>query len=152
MIRRTLPLLIATVVALAAAGCGSSSSSTSNSTSAALSKPEFIAKADAFCKQGDQAINKAGNKIFSGGKPSKSQITQFMTSTVIPTIQTEVDSIKSLTPPAGDEDQINKLLTDVQSALDKAKQNPELMASNNSGVFAQANKEAKAYGLKVCGS
>jgi hypothetical protein len=155
MTARTLPLVAAAAFAvMLVSGCGSSSSSTnSSSTSAtALTKPEFIAKADAICKQGNQVINAAGNKIFSGGKPSKSQVTQFVTATIIPSIQTEVDSIKALTPPAGDSDQINQLLTDVQSSIDKAKQNPELLASKNSSVFAQANKEAKAYGLKVCGS
>jgi hypothetical protein len=155
MTLRTLSLIAATaLVALIAAGCGSSSSSTSSSSttsSAALSKPEFIAKADAICKQGNQAIGAAAKKAFPS-KPSKAELNQFASATVLPAIQGEVDAIGALTPPAGDEDQVNQIVTDVQAALDQAKKDPSVLIANNPGVFAKANKEAKAYGLKVCGS
>ncbi len=151
MSARALPISIALVVigAALAVGCGGGDSG--SSTSAALSKEEFISQADAICKQGNQDINAAGKEIFGGGKPTQDQIDQFVNDSVIPSIQGQVDDIRALTPPAGDEDTINNLLDDVESALDQAKSDPTVLTGNGSGPFAKANEEAQAYGLKECG-
>jgi hypothetical protein len=136
-----------------AAGCGSSDSSTSSSsssTTAALSKAEFIKQADAICTKGNQAINAAQKKAFGPGKPSKSQVEQFVNDALIPSIQTQISGVKALPAPAGDEATVTKMLDDSQAALDKAKQDPSALLSGG-GPFAQANQELKAYGLKVCG-
>jgi hypothetical protein len=140
---------IAIVGALAAAGCGSSSSSTT-STQAALTKKEFLAKGNAICKEGNQAINKAAHQTFGKQKPSKSQVQAFVTKTVIPSVQQQITGIKNLPQPAGDEAQVTKIVDDAQAALDKAKQNPTLLTQKGPGPFKQVNKETKAYGLTAC--
>ncbi len=150
MSARIVPLVaLAAVGAALASGCGGGGSS--SSTTAALTKDEFIAKADAICKQGNQDVNAEAKKTFSQGQqPSQQQVTQFVNDALIPSIQSQVDGIRALTPPAGDEDTINAMLDDVESALDQAKQDPASVVSGG-GTFAKANQEAQAYGLRECG-
>jgi hypothetical protein len=154
----------ALAVGLVVAGCGSSSSSsTSTGASGAsgatgasgtpLSKSEFVAKGNAICKQGNAALDKAGKSFFqSGQKPSQAEQDKFVTDTVIPNIQSQIDQIKALTPPSGDEDQVNAVTAAAQSALDKAKADPSLLIQQGgSDPFAHANDLANSYGLTECG-
>jgi hypothetical protein len=144
---------------LFAAGCGGSDNSTTTGASgasgaqgAALSKPAFIAKADAICKQGNQTINKAAHETFSQGQqPSSADVEKFATQTVVPSIQEQITAIRALPAPSGDEDQVNTILDAVQQDLDKVKADPSLLDQQNGAVFDKANQMAQDYGLKVCG-
>jgi hypothetical protein len=148
-------LFVATALALAvgavAAGCGSGSDSSTTST-AAVTKSEFLAQGNKICADGNKAINQAANKEFSNGKPSASQVTQFVTKTVIPSIQSQINGIKALPAPAGDEAQVSDIVTSAQNAVDKAKANPHLLTQSGSeDPFTEANKLAEHYGLTRCG-
>jgi hypothetical protein len=145
-------------VGLVAAGCGSSNNS-STSTTAALTKAEFLKKGNAVCKKGNQQINTAANQTFSrkkypNGPPPKSLQVKFATDTVIPSIQTQINGIKALSPPSGDEAKVKAIVDSAQAALDKAKADPTALLQNNpkNDPFAETNKLANAYGLTVCGS
>ena len=152
MSMRSIPILALAIASAAiAAGCGSSSSDTS-STTAALSKPEFIKQADAICTKGNKAEAAAQKKAFGSGQPSQKEFEQFVSATLIPSVQGQISGVEALTPPAGDEATVKKMLDDSQAALDKLKSDPTLILQQNSDPFAQANQELKAYGLKVCGS
>jgi hypothetical protein len=138
--------------ALAVAGCGSSSTSTTTTgAQAALTKSQFLAKGNAICKKGNQAINKAAHEQFTQGqKPSQSQVQDFVTTTVIPNIQEQITAIGALPPPSGDEAQVKKIVDDAQASLDKGKQDPALLAGNGPDPFKDVNQETKAYGLTAC--
>jgi hypothetical protein len=144
-------------VGLIAAGCGSSNSSSTTSTTA-LTKAEFLKQGNAICKKGNQQINKVGHQTFSkkkypNGPPPKSALTKFTTDTAIPTIQTEIDGVKALGAPAGDEAQVKAIVDSAQSALDKAKADPTVLFQNNpkNDPFAKSNQLANSYGLTACG-
>lgn len=154
---KTVVATFITGVALFAAGCGGGDSTTDSgasgasgaSGSAALTKDEFITQADALCKTGDEVINTAG-QAFGSSQPSGAELKQFVDTTLVPTIQSELDGIKSLTPPAGDEDQVNQIVTDVEDALAQTKDDPSSVLQQT-GPFDKANQDAGDYGLKVCG-
>jgi hypothetical protein len=111
-------------VAVAAAGCGSSSNSTSSSTStAALTKAAFLVKANAICAVGNKA------------KPS------------VTNIQAQIDGIRALGAPSGDETTVTNMLDIAQADLNKVKSNPALLNSNVFGNFAAL---AHPYGLTQC--
>src|SRR5438477_8095130 len=129
-LRFVAPALIV-AVALIPAGCGGSSTTTTTAAGAsgatgvqgpALTKSQFLAKANAICKKGNQAIQKAAQQQFpkSAGKPSASQIQAFATKTVIPNIQEQVTAIKALSPPTADQAQVTKITDAAQAAVDKA--------------------------------
>ena len=135
------------VMGLALAACGSSDDTSSTAT--ALSKSEFVKQGNAICAKGNKSTNQIANQTFTNGqKPTQAQLEQFTTQ-VAPIIQGEIDGIRALGIPAGDEQQVNKILDDAQSALDKAKKDPSVFV--NGDPFKQANQEAKAYGLTACG-
>lgn len=158
--RTRIAIAVAAIAALAIAGCGGGSSTETTGASGAtgaqgapLSKSEFLAKGNAICAKGDQEINAAAKKVLGQGAPSQADLDKFATSTLIPNIQQQIDGLKALPPPSGDEDQVNAILSAAQSALDKAKQDPSLLTQQGgSDPFAQANKLANAYGLTKCGS
>jgi hypothetical protein len=145
MKRNALLLLgLAAVTALLAAGCGGGGDDSSTSS---LSKSEWIAKADSICRQGNQEINQAAQQQFGNQRPTAAEIQQFATQTAVPKTQEQVDKLKALGAPSGDEEQVNKILDTVQADIDKAKSAGDVSNS----TFADANALAKQYGLKVCG-
>jgi hypothetical protein len=142
-------MLVAIVALLpVAAGCGSSKKST------ALSKAEFLKRGNAICRRGNQEINRAAQKIFpnSHARPNQADEKKFATNTLIPSVQGQIDGIKALGAPKGDESKVKAIVTSAQTALEKGKKNPLLLTSNKQDPFANTNKLAKAYGLTVCGS
>jgi hypothetical protein len=138
---------LAAVTALVVAGCGGGGDDSTSTSS--LAKPAWIAKADAICKQGNQEIEQAANEQFGkqDQQPTDEQIQQFATQTALPSTQSQVDKIKALGAPSGDEDQVNHILDTVQADIDKAKSAGHIENS----TFADGNALAKQYGLKVCG-
>jgi ABC-type lipoprotein release transport system permease subunit len=130
-----------------ATGCGSSDDSSDDSSTSSLTKAQWIAQADAICQQGNQEINQAAHQQFGNQKPTAAEIQQFGTGTALPNTQTQVDKIKALGVPSGDEDQVNHLLDTVQADIDKAKAAGDL----NQSTFDDGNALARQYGLKVCG-
>jgi hypothetical protein len=141
---------LAGVVALA--GCGGSDSTTST-TSETLTKSEFVAKGNAICAKGNEEIRAEGKKLFSSGQvPSQAAQEKFVTATVIPSIQQQVDGVDALPAPAGDEQKVQAIVDAARSALDKVKQDPSLITDQTqSDPFAQADKLTNSYGLTQCG-
>ena len=109
----------------------------------------LIAQADAACKSGNEALDKAGQKLFSDGSPSTEEITQYVDESFVPTIEGELDAIRSLTPPEGDEETIDDILQAAQTSVENVKDDPSLLESGN--PFKEADDLANEYGLKVCG-
>jgi hypothetical protein len=144
-LRAALALTAVVAFGAIAAGCGSSGDDSSTSD---LTKAEFITKADAICQQGNQEIENAAKQQFGGsGRPSGPEVSQFITQSVIPNTQSQVDQIRALGAPSGDEDQINKMLDTVEADVEKAKAAGDI----NEQTFAEGNALARQYGLKVCG-
>jgi hypothetical protein len=132
-------LLLAT--GLIVAGCGDGDDDT-------LSKSEFIAKADAICEKGNKEIEAAPSPA-GGDRPSQQALEQFATDTLIPNIQKQVNDIRALEPPEEDESQVDAILNSAQTSIDELKADPSKITDEDS--FAEANKLARDYGLKVCG-
>lgn len=138
------------VLAMAAAGCGGDDEET---TAEALTKEEFIAQADQICADGDAEINQAGEELTAGGQPSQSEVTEFISSTVIPNIQDQRDEIAALGAPEGDEEEINAILEGLDQAVAAAEADPAAATSNSAAnPFTEVNQLAQDYGLTACGA
>lgn len=150
---KKIAVMISAVLAagLIAAGCGSSddSSSSDSTSTAALTKAEFLAQGNAICTAGNQKLEAAFQSLGKGSTPE--QISQVTTEQIVPTINDELDQIRALGAPAGDEQQVSAILDEADSASVKLEADPSLGAGD-SDPFAQANKLAKEYGLTVCAS
>ena len=138
------------IVGLSAAGCGSSSKSSTTSTTA-ITKTAFLAKGNAICTNGNRQLNAARKKAFGNKKPSRAQSTTFVKTSFTPIVQSQIDAIRALGAPSGDEATVTKMLDSAQKGLNTVKSNPALLVGGPDS-FANFRKMAHPYGLTACAS
>ena len=158
---RTAVTLLAAVLAvgLVAAGCGgdddedTTTAATTTETEAAggepLSKSGFIEQADQICREGDQEIDQEAEQL-GLGRPSDQELEHFTTDTLVPGIQQQIDDLRALTPPEGDEEQITQFLDSAQKALDRLEQDPSLLLRESGDPFAEVRQLGEEYGFEDC--
>lgn len=152
MLTRIMTLLaLALAAGLIAAGCGDDddeTTTTSSTTTAAtgatgatgaatgepLTNAEFVEQADQICADGDAEIEQQQN-----ASPED----------VAANIQQQVDDIRALTPPEGDEDEISAIL---DAADEGVQQLEDTGKFEKAPALQEATQLAKQYGLEVCGS
>jgi hypothetical protein len=135
-------------IALVAAGCGGDS----DDNDTALTKPAFLAKGNAICQAGNKEIQAAFETAIGKGRPTEESLNAVVTDSLAPSIQGQIDDIRDLPAPEGDEDQIGKMLDEAELALQDVKENPSL-ATQEGGQdpFADVNQQLNDYGLTACG-
>jgi hypothetical protein len=149
-----LAVTVALVVGACVAGCGSSNNSTSTETTATIGKAEFVAKGNAVCVKGEKAqeaeINAYVKKHgLENKKPTPAQQAELVETVFAPNIQSQIDGVKALGAPSGEEQQVSSALELSQQTLEKIEANPELVFGNQD-AFAAAGKQLHALGLKKC--
>lgn len=144
----TLVVLAALGTALFAAGCGGDDDDDGGE---ALTKQEFVTQADQICKQGDAAINKEAAEVFNQGQPSQDDQVAFVTDTVVPETQAQIDGIRELNPPEGDEEQVAEILDSADNGIEEIRSDPGAALQEGDNPLAEASGLAREYGLKVCG-
>jgi hypothetical protein len=150
---KQLIVLVAAVLAaaLVVTGCGSSDSSADS-----ISKAEFVKKADAVCKKGEEAVQKdfgAFAKTHENvKKPTEADYAELVDAVVVENVEKEVDDLRALGAPEGDEAKVEAMLQAREEGVKKAKDNPKAVVKGSEDVFGEASKLAKAYGLKDCGN
>jgi hypothetical protein len=124
------------------------------STTATISKAEFLKQGNAICKNGNKQIEAAAEQQFpkSSSRPSQAEQVKFVTQTVIPNVQRQIDGIEALGAPEGDEATVEAITSEAQSALNEAKKDPNVMTGDGPGPFVKADKFANSYGLTACAS
>ncbi len=152
MARRLIALLAAALaVVLAVAGCGGSDSST-----ASITRAEFIKKADAACRKGEEEIQKEFAVYIKGHEdvtsPTEDDYSELVETIFVPSAEQEMDEIRALGIPRGDEDQVEALLDARERSIEAAKDEPKALISNSKKIFGEASKLANDYGLKDCGN
>lgn len=149
-----LVLVAALIVGVCVSGCGSSSNSTSTETTATISKAEFVAKGNAVCVKGEKEQEAEVNAFvkkhgLENKKPTKAQEAELVETVFAPNIQSQIDGVKALGAPSGEEQQVSSALELSQQTLEKIEANPELVFGNKD-PFAAAGKQLHALGLKKC--
>jgi len=150
-----LPIGALLFAGLVVAGCGSSSSSTTTTTTAAISKAEFVAKGNASCVAGEKKQNveftafAKKHGISEKKEPTKAQQTELVDAVFVPNIQAQIDSVKALGAPSGEEQKVASALEAAQEALNKVKAKPEIAFSKPS-PFKAAGEQLHALGLTKC--
>ena len=132
---------------LLAAGCGGDDEGIP---SGDVSKAEYISRADAICAKGDAEISAAAEQRFGDKPPSNDQVSAFIEDTVVPNIQGQLDRLRELEAPEADLDQVEQIYDTAQENLDVLAEAPEDFVDEE--PFAEANKLARGYGLRQCGS
>jgi hypothetical protein len=157
--------LLASVVAIAlvVAGCGSSSDTTgstesSESSESSLTKAEFVKKGNAICAAGNKEIEEAfegfvkEEGIEEKSPPSEAQSKKAAETILIPTISQELEGIRNLGTPEGDEGEVDEILTAAEEGLETGEEDPvALIEEEGDDPFEKADELANEYGLTVCG-
>jgi hypothetical protein len=142
--------VVVAVVAVGAfaTGCGSSDDNSDSTTTAAaaISKTAFVTQGNQICKQGTAEVDQAGKQL--GKNVSQAQFDDFVANTVVPNIQKQVDGVKALGAPAGEEAQVNHLISVTQADLDQIKADPSKIQDDH--LFDDSNQAAKAVELTEC--
>lgn len=140
------------VLALLAAGvggCGGGDDSTEADTTAALTKAEFVKQANAICAEG----NKETDAIFAGFEKgeSKAEAETVIENEFVPSIQGQIDDIRALGAPEGDEATVEEMLDLAQADLDTIESEPGIVISGEEeDQFADFAKIGHPYGLTEC--
>jgi hypothetical protein len=160
----TAAALAATVFAVAGCGGGGSGSHTSTSTgsgttqtltaitTAQISKPQFIQTADAVCTEENKATKTQIEQQVGSGKLSNAQLLQ-VGKIAASNIRDEVNKIRAIGAPTGDEAALNSILDAAESGAYQLESNPQQLQTKGeaNADIAKADREATAYGFNVCG-
>lgn len=171
---KRLSLLLVAVLAmgLIAAGCGdddepttttttteaaatgaSGASGTSGPKNVSPERAELIQQADEICGESDDEIEAAAEERFGDTKkePPVAEQEAFISETVVPNIQGQLDQLRELDPPEEDAEQWNGLLDDLEQAIGEVEADPSAVTGGEDGPFEDVNRQAAEFGLKVCG-
>jgi hypothetical protein len=137
--------VVLVIVAVGVAGCGEGSASKKTTAAVAITKAEFVAKANAICGVADPALSAA--QLALASHPNAATVAAAVKHTYVPSIEAQIKGIRALGTPPGDEVPVQRMLALVQRDLNRIKSNPTLITTNVFGDFA---KVAHPYGLTAC--
>jgi hypothetical protein len=172
---KRLALIFLALLAIAIVGCGSSSgddqgsggggdgtasevSSSEQGDDGGPTQAEFVAQGDAVCKKiGKELITQAERANQAGGighknGPTKEFREEVVENTILPFQQKEVDALRKLELPAGDEEAVTAMLDAWEAAIVAGKKKPTLLFEPGKPPFGEVGEELGQYGFKVCGS
>ena len=139
-------ITVAVLAAVAGAGCGGDDEKP-------LSKAEYVKQGDAICKKAQASGEKKVEEMFGdlgpNEKPSDEQLTTLVEDVIKPNTQGQLNDLRDLTPPEGDEDTVNGIYDGVEEGLAKVEDDPKILLSKDD-PFAPATKKAEEYGFKEC--
>lgn len=157
MNRKTMTMLTCGVLAalpLAVAACGSDESDEQAAAIPTPTKSEFIAQADEICATGDSQIDADAGSILGAesrdARPSPKQVERIVDEAIAPGVQSQVDQIRALTPPEGDEEVIGEFLDSAEAGIEALREDPSRLVTDDD-PFARTSQLASAYGFDVCG-
>ncbi len=168
MRRKLAGAVITMLVAGLVAGCGGdgdgdsggeddAAATTTTASGGTLTKSAYVERADAICATAAKRLNAAGAKLRpkNGEAPklTRGQIARFLTQNTVPSYERLLSGLRDLTPPQRDKAKVDAYLASIRRGIDAIKTKPEAYARlDAANPFTDANKRAKAYGFKVCGS
>jgi hypothetical protein len=138
----------------AEAGSEDEAEEESSSSGASPSKAAFIKEADKICTTADTKLSEEvisyakENNISIEEEPSKDDQTKIYEAVVLPNIHKQAEDLEALTPPAGDESEVEDITSTLTQEVEDAEGDPSNISES---TLKEASEKAHAYGLKTCG-
>lgn len=161
--RLTMFSLIGLVMGLALGGCGEDSAdSTATVTTSQLTKAQFIERADALClRETNRALEQGIGSYIAreapgSGKSEADVRNEAIIAVLLPALERQVAQVRQLGAPVGDEEQVEAILTTMQSSIDAARKDPPTAKDVRvAGVelrnkFVPLDRLGRAYGFDSC--
>jgi hypothetical protein len=146
-------LLFGVGIPLTASGCGEGDSA--GDTTASISKAQFVKQANAICAKTNRELVDSSEeflntKILRESKSlTKAQVIA-LSKLALPPITEQVEELRALGAPAGDEGKVDAILSAAEEAIEKGERDPAAIYGADGGAFAKANQLSSAYGLEKC--
>lgn len=166
---KSLLLFAAIAVVLAIAGCGGGGDSGSSESTASgaettssgkpvqsgdLSKDEFVKQADAICEEGKkQSLEKMSaymQQHGASGEPTPELVVEAVKAVFIPEVQSQIDEIRALGAPQGDEAKIEAFLDAMEAGAKEAGEATVSSSTQFGHSFKHSADLAREYGLDGC--
>jgi len=144
-VKRLIALILGALAIAVIAGCGSSDST------ASLPKPQFVKKAEAICTVHHDNIEAKFLPVAEkdGGKLSSAGVSKAVEVVMVPELQAEAEQIRALGTPKDGEEDVNAMLDSFEQGIEEIERTAD-NPGNTVPAIVEANKMAKAFGLKVC--
>ncbi len=107
----------------------------------------FVEAANRICREGSDAL--------AGGEPDATDqdaMAAYITGTFVPAVRRQLDEIRALGFPPGDEAELAAILDDTDAALDRLAADPIGVINSGRDPFGDVNARLNAYGLTDCGA
>lgn len=126
-------------LALLAVGCGGSDDE-------GPTKAEFVAEGTAIC---EASVKQIGADLRAAGQKGASP--DATTEAIVSNFSQQLDELEALEPPAGDEQQVEKMLRQMRKGVEEAEavENDALFSGDNQ--LGKGRAMAESYGLERCG-
>ncbi len=118
-----------------------------------LTKSQFLKRANAICQETQTNMR---NRFFAYLRDAEvtlqnqdAQLDKVMQTIIVPSYEQQIDQIRSLGAPSGDEDEISAFLNAEQKGVEKGEERPAKFIQD-SLLLSKATKLAVAYGLDKC--
>lgn len=131
--------------AASAAGCGGD-----EETAPAPTRQEFVAQADAICRSAEQDLTAQSRDLgFYVPDGLDEEEAEFIEQEVIPFYQGQIDEIRELTPPTGDEERIEEALSAAERGLAAdLREDPDRVPKG----WMELARVLRGYGSGPCGN
>jgi hypothetical protein len=162
-------LAVAIVIAVLAAGCGGGGGSTSTGggsttpeeqsgegteATAPADKEAFITSASAACKEAREGalerIQAYEKQHKSDGLSEVALGEKSIREVLLATIFAEIEGVRDLAPPAADKEEIEAIVSEMETTYDEAKADTKLRYTEIEESFGGSDQKLKAYGLAAC--
>jgi hypothetical protein len=118
-----------------------------------LTKAEFIKEGEGICAKVPQEYGvkvKALEEEAKKSKKPKPTTAETNSKAAIPPLYVAIESFEELTPPKGEEKQVEAIVASLESAAKGVEQKPESELVGPKSPFAEFQKLTAAYGFKGC--
>jgi hypothetical protein len=138
------------VIGSLVASCGRSGDTTSESSP---TRAQFIKRGDKVCLKLGKRAGAALAAYFDKAKASSGKTqTKEVNELSLPLYQDEAEELRELTPPAGEEQTVEAIITGFEKGVKGMERELNTPLSTAPGTpFYLANMAARRYGFQVCG-
>jgi hypothetical protein len=145
MRRKTLVVLLVSAIGAAGIGCGGGD----DETTSALTKAQYVKQANAICaKHNKEMIAKYTSLIREAGQLTPKVADEAVAKASVPGMKQQLEELRALPAPSGEEDKVEALLERRQEALEKVEADPGFKTSGD--PFEEFNQSLTDYGLTEC--
>lgn len=110
-------------------------------------KADFLARANEICRVGADAL--------AGSEPSSNDqeaLAAYVKDVFVPAVRKQIDDIRALGLPPGDEAELTAIFDATYAALDRLAADPITIVNSGEDPFDRVNQQLIAYGLTDCGA